>query len=600
MLHALALLGIVGGSISNPAGTPTERIEETVVVTASLVEDERDDLPVAVSVIDRAEIADRQATVIADLLRTVPGVDVVRSGSPGKATSVFGRGANSNQTLVLWNGVELNDPFFGGYDWAFLPTDGVERVEVVRGPFSSLYGSDALGGVVQVVSGRRDGLALSLEGGSDDHRRGGFAAGRSLGSARLDVMGAVRRGEGEVTNDSWDGEDLAARLDWSLSPRLAVGVLARAADSDVGIPYDFGGQPSPHRLQERQARQLALPAAWRGETWRVDGQVSRRTLDLGLSDADDSFAASRSESEALHGRLVASRRLGRAEGSWLAVGGDWERQEASSESAFGPGLADDSQRTWASFGELHLDSGPWAFDLGARRDDNDAFGSHLTGRAGLLRQVGDGLRLHAAWARGFRAPALGDLYFPGFGNPELAPEESDSVEAGLRWDRELWDLALTAFRSDVDDLIVFDPVTNLPQNVGRARSRGVELDGSLSGRRGWTRLAATWLDAEDLDTGTALARRPEWSGSVVAGWRGARWRLAGTLRHVGERVDLGAVPLAAYEVLDLAARFALSPRLAPFARVENVLDEDYEEAAGFPAPGLGVIGGLAIDLGGSR
>lgn len=600
MLHALALLGIVGGSISNPATTPSHRIEETVVVTASLLEDEKDELPAAVTVIGAGEIVDRQATAVADLLRTVPGLDVVGSGSPGKAVSVFGRGTNSNQTLVLWNGVELNDPFFGGFDWAFLPTDGVERVEIVRGPFSSLYGSDALGGVVQVVSGTGDGVDLALEAGADEYRRGSVVAGESFGAARLDVAASVRRGEGEVANDSYDGEDLAARLGWTPAMGVTLGLVARAAAADVGIPYDFAGLPSPRRLQERRTRQLALPAAWRGALWRLDGQLSRHTLDLGLSDPEDPFAASRSESEAVRGRLVAGRSLGTTGSSWVAFGGEWERQQASSASAFGPGLADDSQRTWAGFAELHAERGPWAVDLGARRDDNDAFGAHATGRAGVQRRLGRGVRLHAAWAQGFRAPSLGDLYFPGFGNPELEPEASDSLEAGVDWRRDRWDVELTAFRSEVEDLIVFDLVTNLPQNVGRARSRGIELASALAGRRGWARLAVTWLDAEDLDSGEPLARRPRWRGALLAGWRGERWRLSGTLRHVGDRTDIGTVPLDGYQVLDLAARCALTQRLAPYARLENVLDEEYEEAAGFPARGIGLVGGLALHLGGAR
>ncbi|MEZ5330753.1 MAG: TonB-dependent receptor [Thermoanaerobaculia bacterium] len=607
MLEALALLGIVGGSISNPSSSTTTapHIEETVVVTGSLVEEPGDDLPVSTTVIERTEIAERQATQVADLLRTVPGLEVVRSGSPGKTTSVFGRGANSNQTLVLWNGLELNDPYFGGYDWAFLPTDGVDRIEVVRGPASTLYGSDAIGGVVQVVSAETDGLALSLEGGSNDYERAGLAAGRAFGSARLDVAGSLRRGEGEIANDSYDGDELAAHLDWAPSEALSVGILARAADSDVGIPYDFFGQPSPHRLQEREARQLAVPVSWRGEGgWRLDGRVSRATLDLGLSDPDDPFAASRSESEALRGRVVAARHFGQEAASWIGFGGDWERQQASSASAFGPGLENETQRTWAGFGELHVDRGPWTLDLGARRDDNDAFGEHLTGRAGLVRRLGAGLRVHAAWAQGFRAPSLGDLYFPGFGNPDLEPETSESVETGVRWDGEsrdgaAWGLGVIAFHSDIDDLIVFDPLTNVPQNIGRARSRGVELSGSLSGGSLWSRLAVTWLDAEDLDTGEPLVRRPEWSGSLVAGWHRKRWSVTGTFRGVGDRTDLGSVPLDAYSVVDLAARISVSPRFAPYARVENLFDEQYEEAAGFPAPGVGVIGGLAIGLGGA-
>src|SRR5262245_19462187 len=247
--------GLLGGGPPALAEEPVPVFSDTVVVSASLDAEERDEVPASVTVIDGEEIEARQALDLPELLTTVPGVLAVRAGSPGQQTSVFTRGAESDQTLLLWNGIPLNDPYFGAINWQFVPLDGVERVEVVRGPFSALYGSNAVGGVVQVFSGSRNGGTLHLEGGENGYRRGALVAGTDLGSARLDAAGNVRRGDGELANDFFDAEEATVRALWTLAPGVSLGVLGRANDSDTGIPLS-GGQPTLHRRISWQEREV--------------------------------------------------------------------------------------------------------------------------------------------------------------------------------------------------------------------------------------------------------------------------------------------------------------------------------------------------------
>ena len=256
MQKLLVLTGILGGVVPVFAQTPQSQptlFEEAIVVTASLDGEQEKDLPAAVSVIEAVEIEARQTTVVADLLASLPAMSVVQSGSPGQVTSLFTRGTKSDQTLVLWNGVELNDPYFGGFNWAFMPTEGIGRVEVVRGPFSSLYGGDAVGGVVQVLSAPRRGADLQLEGGENGYLRGQVSAATQLGSTKVEVAGHLRRGDGQAENDFFDGEALMARADWEMQPGMSLGLLVRAADADTGIPYN-GGAPSPERQISWQER----------------------------------------------------------------------------------------------------------------------------------------------------------------------------------------------------------------------------------------------------------------------------------------------------------------------------------------------------------
>lgn len=617
MRAILLAAGILGGAMPSPAQTPNgapPAFDESILVTATLEAEDPEEVPASVTLIDRDEIEDRQATGVAELLRTVPGVDVARSGSPGKVTSTFIRGANSNHTLVLWNGVRLNDPFFGGFDWAFLPTEGVSRVEVVRGPFSALYGSQAIGGVVQVVTAPAPGARVRLEGGSRDHLRGSASAAIRTGPVLLEAAGHVRRGDGVLDNDFFDGEEGTVRAAWQVSPGASVGLVARANRSEIGLPFDFMGQPSPERRQERDSVQLAVPLTWSSGPWQVEARLDRTAVDLAVRDPDDPSAASDTEAERTGGRVVVTRRLGGEDGgSWAAVGADWQREEVSDATAFGVNLDDRSQSTRSAFGELFLRAGRWTLDLGLRQDDHDTFGGETSFKAGAAVRLTPGLRLRGSYGEGFRAPSVGDLFFPGFGNPELEPERSESYELGADWRPGSgrssgsgessgaggavagpWRISLVAFQTDLDDLIVFDFVRSLPLNLGRARTRGLELAAGYEGRAFALRTSATYQDPEDLESGEQLLRRPEEKADAVLTFRPAEaWTVNAVGRYVGERPDFGEA-LESYTTFDLAASFRATRALEPYARVENVLDEEYREVAGFPAPGRTWVVGLGL------
>ncbi len=615
-LHAQSVQSVQSAP---PADATPPAYDEAIVVTATLEEEAGDEVPATVTVIDREEIEERQEASVADLLRTVPGVDVARSGSPGKAASVFVRGANSNQTLVLWNGVELNDPYFGGFDWSFLSTEGVERVEVARGPFSALYGSHAIGGVVQVLTGGPPGARVTVEGGSDDYRRAAASGGFERGAFRFDVAGHARRGEGRLDNDFFDGEEATARAHWTVenawgpaAGTLGVGLVARANHAEIGLPYDFAEAPAPERVQERETGQLAVPVSWVSESgrWDVDAQVGHTRTDLALRDPGNPFDESETDADRTAGRLVVTRRFALpgtegSDSSWAAVGGDWEREEVTAVTSFGTPLDGRSQSNRSAFGELFLRSGRWIADVGLRHDDHEAFGGETTFKASGSVAIAPALRLRGGYGEGFRAPSLGDLYYPGFGNPDLQPETSESYELGADWTPEAagegrWRLSLVGFATDFEDLIVFDFVSFLPQNVGRARSRGVEAAVGYSRPAVAARVSATWQDAEDLDTGEPLLRRPEQSASAVVTWRpgiaAARdWTFDAAGRYVGARADFGR-DLPSHTVVDLAAAYRWTEHLQPRVRLENALDEEYEEVAGFPAPERTWVIGLALGL----
>ena len=550
------------------------------------------------TVIDAREIEVRQFPALSELIAAAPGVAVATAGPPGQQTSTFVRGAESDQTLLLWNGVALNGPYFGGANWQFLPTDGVERVEVVRGPASALWGGNAVGGVVQVLTGSWNGARLTLEGGEDSYFRAGAAGGHDFGGARLDAAGSLRRGDGEFDNGSFDGEELVARLRGEPAPGMSLGLVARLNDSETGIPFSFGLPNRTSRIAWWE-REVALP--W--QLTRGDGslaaQISQMDSDYAFRDPEDPFGYVRADtdSQARRGRAVASYAPGER---WeVALGSEAERVEVSDSDAFGTNLEGADQRTWAVFGEAKLRLGSATVQLGLRRDDNDVFGAETSARAGASVRVGDAVRLRASYGEAFRPPTLGELFFPFFGNPDLEPEVSESMELGIEVARGAVRFELTAFELDQENLIDFDVATSTLGNVFRAESRGVEAALSWRSDLVRLRLAGTWLEAENLDTGQELLRRPEQSASLVATVTPGPWSLTGVARWVGDRPDFDPATGVretnpAYLRLDLLARWQASRRLAPYARLENLADEEYEEVLGYPAPGRTVVGGLQV------
>jgi vitamin B12 transporter len=599
MRHILLVAGVLGGGLPALAlaQTAIPTFEETLVVSASLDAENRDAVPATVTVVDAAEIEARQADSLSEAVALVPGVTVSQAGGPGQQTSLFLRGTESDQTLLLWNGIQLNNPYFGGVNWQFVSTDGVERVEVVRGPFSALYGSNALGGVVQVFTGTRQGGTVRLEGGENGYGRAALAAGADTGPVRLDVTGHVQRGDGELENSFFDSDELMGRALWTMRPGVQLGLLLRGNDSDSGIPAS-GGVATPRRTIAWREREVAIPFRAEAGRWEVEAQLSRTAFNSAFRDPDSPFGtASDTESEGLRGRTVVTWRAG--DRFWIAGGTELERLEVTDSSTFGTNLDGTRQRTWATFGQASWGVGPLRLDAGLRRDDNDVYGAKTSLRAGAVVDLGGGFRVRGSYGEAFRAPSLGELYFPFYGNPDLQPETGDTWEAGIEGGRGGWRFAVVGFETRQRNLIDSHPVTFTAVNIGRAESRGIEAELGLVRGIYSARLNGTWLDTENLDTGAPLLRRPEESANLVLTARPASWTFNVETRYVGERPDLDESTFTTrtnprYVRFDLAAQWQATTRFAPYARVENAADEDYEAVLGYPSPGRTWVGGLAV------
>lgn len=576
------------------------RYDETVLVTATAIPTPKDETPIRSEVLDRAEIEALQAADLTRVLPLVPGLQVGQSGSPGKTTSVFVRGAESDHVLVLWNGVRLNDPFFGGFDWAHLTTTGLDRVEVVYGPLGSLHGSDALGGAVNLVTRRATGLDLAFEVGTDGHQRASLAGGRRTDSAAVNGSGIYRSDDGFADNDDYRLFGAHVDAEWGLGESSSLGLLARVNDHDLGIPV-ASGLPSPNRRQQGQSYQLAVPWSWTGTAWSAEAHASGHWTDFEFRDPDASF--SRNDTRAA--RLGAHARLRResARGG-IAFGLESFGENVDNESNFGVNLDGSDRRQSAGFVEVDRDLGERiVIRAGARLDDDEFFGSESTLRAAVQTQWTERWATWTGYSQGFRVPSLGELFFPFFGNRDLEPEEGDTVEIGVRHSRGKWSAEAAAFKSDFDNLIDSDPVTFLAANIGASEIEGVEASWVWRGRVYRARGALTLLDARS-QAGEPLLRRADESASLVLSRAGQRWDLSGSMRYVGDRPDLdpasfGRVVNSGYTVIDLAAAVALSGRGGAWGslrlRLENALDRDYQQVFGFDSPGRRWIVGWSRD-----
>jgi len=585
-------------------------VSADIVVTAEAQPEPQKTLGAAATVIGREEMERTKATSVADSLRTVPGLDVVQSGGAGTVTSLFLRGTNSTQTLVLVDGVSLNSPAFGLVDLSSLSTANLERVEVVRGPFSALWGSEAIGGVVQLFT-RRDAPQNPVEGratgafGNASAAQG--TADVAIHEGRLTLTAGWRRvtEEGALPNESFAATNLSGAVEASLGGGSRVGVVLRRDTSVTGIPFS-AGVATPQRKTTSDMTTLAVPA-----TVTLDPKT---TIEASLlfargrptySDPDDPYGFTFSESDERRsgGRLVATRAFGAQR---LSVGSDVAWTSVTSSDSYGVPLDAATMRTWSLFLEdrIALLGERVVVTVGLRRDDNSAYGTHWSPRGTLVFLASSVVKLRVAGGGAFRSPTTGELDDPFSGNPNLKPEQSRAFEAGvdvsltpaLTWET-------TAFRNDVTDLIQYDPQTFTNENVGKARLQGVEtgIRGDL-GRGFFARVSYTYLDATDEETGLPLLRRPKNRASATAGKSfagGASFQA--TAIWVGSRLDRDAVDFTQVVTMPSYFRFdaaATGPRLlwgvAPFVRVTNLLGASYAEASGFPAPGRRFLAGLDV------
>lgn len=573
-----------------------------VVVTGS-----REPLNIArlaadVVVIGADTIRASTADSVADLLRREAGVQLSRNGGPGQSTGIFVRGAGSQQSVVLVDGVRIGSATLGSAALEALALSQVDRIEVLRGPGSSLYGADAVGGVVQIFTRAgsvgmtapqwQGALAVGGYGSSEASAglRGGstrwdYAA--SAASERSDGVSALRAGDRFGNhNPDRDGYRLdSAQLQVGLRPAAGQRVGLNLVRTRLNSQYDASEYLAPSFSQNNRPdfrTRLATEVAsldWRGE-FGADWVASAR----GSRSVDDARSGG-----SVTSRFRTTRQLLGAQLVWRnGPLGQWvaaleQNEDRASSTSF---RADVERRNTALVLEFTGQRGPWAWQADMRRDDPSDFDGVATGRVGGAYTLAPGLKLRALAGTTFRAPSFNDLYFPNYGITALQPERGRSVEAGVNWRNGGSEASATLYRNLVDDLIGYQsdrrfcppaPGFNFgcAGNISRASLQGATLAGSH------TLGAWTWkaqfdaLRARDRDTGAPLPRRADRQGSLGVDWTAGAWSAGASLLHLGARPD-GGKTLASQTTADVQARWRWTPDWTVQAKLLNASNEFVE------------------------
>jgi vitamin B12 transporter len=600
MLAALAV-PLAGAALADESPTTLE----PVVVTATRTPEPENQTLATVTVIDRAEIERQQARSVPDLLRSVPSVAIAQSGGAGQPASIFLRGTNADHLLVLIDGVKVGSATLGTSPFQNLPIEQIERIEVVPGPRSSLYGSEAIGGVIQIFTRRGGGPLtprLSLSGGTlgtgsvsasisggGDH--GWFNVGANLertdGINACDGRPAPFAGCG-VTEPDRDGSrnlgvNLRAGYEFSELAKIDVHLLSseNRADFDGSI---FAGNVSRAEQQIVGAKATLKPLPPWTLTLSTGQSLDRYRSyyddeEAGLDEVFvDSFETTRDTLSLQNDVRFAPGQLG-------TLGLDYQNDRIDGSVDY----SEDSRDNLGVFGEYQGRFGPTDLKLSLRQDDNQQFGNHGTGNAALGYRFDSGLQMSLAYGTAFKAPSFNDLYYPYYGNPDLDPEQSHSLELGLNGDLPLDSVAngrwgISVYQTDIDDLITYDSTILAAANVQRARIRGLEATSSARVLDWDVGASLTLLEPENRsdgdNQGSVLPRRPEQTFKLDVDRQFQRWSAGASLFIAGRRFDdlANQVRLDPYTLVDLRAEYAITTALRVQARLENAFDEDYETA----------------------
>ncbi|HSI53966.1 MAG TPA: TonB-dependent receptor [Ramlibacter sp.] len=557
------------------------------VVTATRMETRVDQLVGDVTVIDRTAIEKSTARSLAELLARNAGLQMSANGGLGKQSSVFIRGAENRHTILLVDGVRMGSATAGTPSWDTIPVDMIERIEILKGPASALYGSDGVGGVVQVFTRKgRTGMHpyATLAGGSYGHALG--AAGVSGGQGALTYsFGAqhVRESGFSATNsrapfgnfnaddDPFRQDSVNASLRYELGQGWAVD--GAALYSDGVSSFDDG----PGRDSRSAIRGVTGHIGVKGRPlagWQTSLRLSQG------NDTSNTIVAS------FPGAFKTEQR----EWSWqndidtpvgvVLAGLEQRRQNVSATTAYVV-----TERTInAAFAGVNGNSGAHSWQANLRRDDNSQFGGATTGFAGYGYLITPAWRASASYGTSFVAPSFNQLYFPGFGNPALQPEEGKNYDLALTWAQHGQEVKLVRFDNRIRG---FMTNTTLPQNIPHARIDGWTLGytGSFAGLA--LRGSIDVLDPVNEGTGKQLPRRARQQATLGADWEQGAWQFGGNVLGASERYDDAANNnrLAGYATVDLYASWKFTPDWSVQAKLNNLADRAYETAMGYNQPG---------------
>ncbi len=560
-----------------------------IVVTATRTAQSADATIAPVTVITRQDIENSTARSVPDIIRATAGVDLSTNGPYGKTSGVFLRGTSTDHVLILIDGVKLYSATLGTTQIERLPLEQIDRIEILRGPRASLYGAEALGGVIQIFtrSGGKDKVVdLSIGGGSDSTKEAsiGFSGGSgdsrfSIRASGFDTDGVDVLDGAQLDDDGFDRTSLLMSFDHDISSTANVGVdvLRTSGSTDYDNAFDT---PDADNRSDYTQQIIALTGGFSlSDNWASTLKLSQSSDEA--EDYRNDVFSSKFETDRTELSWQNDHQIGDA--ALFTWGVDYSDDEVDSSTEY-----DESSRdNLGLYAQYQREMGDHGLVVALRSDDNEQFGTFTTGNVDYRYAINSKLRLTAGLGRAFKAPSFNELYFPGFGNADLEVEESESFEIGLQGDLANGSFGVRLFKTEIDNLIGFDLVTFLPANIDEASIDGLEATYSTS-FAGWgVRAALTLLDPEDKSTGKTLRRRSKTSLRIDANRNFGDWDLGGSIIYQGRRYEDSAntQPMDSYTVVNLQGKYRFNDNLSLTATAENLFDKEYETAIGYKEKG---------------
>ena len=554
--------------------------QSPIIVTATRTAQTVDDSLASVTVITEEQIAQQQVNDLRELLTSISGIDMTNNGGLGKATSMFMRGTSSSHVLVMIDGIKVGSATNGNIAFQHIPVSQIERIEIIRGPRSSLYGSEAVGGVIQIFTkkGKKQEEA-NFEIGFGSYATNKIAAGvsgrsgdtsYSINANHLKTNGFDAKDDAETDNDGYDNNSVTFNVNHQISKTSSIQINSMRANGHTAFDSFYNNNDY---VQQTTGLQYTLAPL---SNWNMRFNVSN----------------SKDESENFSGITFQTRyNTTRTNYLWqndlnigtnqiLTVGADYQNDEVESTTTYNESSRDNTaffvQHQWNGNGN--------DLQVALRNDDNQAFGTHATGNIAWGYDFSNTSRIITSYGSAFKAPTFNDLYWPGAGNLNLKPEESETTEIELRKKHSWGNASISLYQTKIDNLIANWP----PTNVNKAEINGMEIRLGTE-FAGWkTQAEISLLEPKDKNTGKILQRRSQESLRINMDKNSGKWTTGLSFISQGHRYDDtdNLIKISGYEIVNLRASYAFSKKTFIKWKIENLFDKEYETAKGYNNAGI--------------